>query len=79
MSVTRYTPVVVGDMEDVFEGEMRRRKQGNYVKHSDFHNQSKLLWDAYIILDHGDQDERLAMLDKLEKHFEKVGKPTIKS
>lgn len=48
MSVTRYAPVVVGDMEDVFEGEMRRRKQGDYVKHSDFKKQSKLLWDVYM-------------------------------
>ncbi|MCG9575409.1 hypothetical protein L1D14_04080 [Vibrio tubiashii] len=79
MSVTRYTPVVVGDMEDVFEGEMRRRKQGNYVKYSDYHDLSKLLWKTYMTLDHGDHDERLEILDKLEKHFEKVGKPTSKS
>lgn len=37
---------------------------------------NELLWEAYMILDHGDHDERLAMLNKLEKHFDKVGKPT---
>ncbi|CCO46659.1 hypothetical protein VIBNISOn1_1840042 [Vibrio nigripulchritudo SOn1] len=38
-----------------------------------------LLWDAYMTLDHGDNEERLSMLDKLEKHFSKVGKPTTQS
>lgn len=36
---------------------------------------SELLWDAYMIMDHGSHDERLAMLDKLEKHFDTFGKP----
>ncbi len=42
-------------------------------------NEKELLWDAYMILDHGDHGERLAMLNKLEKYFDKVGKPTTKS
>lgn len=29
-----------------------------------------------MTLDHADHDERLAMLDKLKNHFDKVGKPT---
>lgn len=40
---------------------------------------SELLWDAYMVLDKGDHDERLVMLDKLKSHFEKVGKPLLKS
>ncbi|MEI8659377.1 hypothetical protein [Vibrio sp. Hal054] len=42
-------------------------------------NLSELLWDAYMVLDHGDHDERLEMLDKLEKHFDKFGRPTTRS
>lgn len=42
-------------------------------------NEKELLWDAYTVLDHGDHDERLAMLNKLEKYFDKAGKPTTKS
>ncbi len=36
---------------------------------------SELLWDAYVTLDHGTHDERLEMLDKLEKYFDTFGKP----
>lgn len=36
---------------------------------------SELLWDAYMVLDHGTHDERLEMLDKLESHFDTFGKP----
>lgn len=41
--------------------------------------ENDLLWEAYMILDHGDHDERLAMLDELEKYFDEVGKPTTRS
>lgn len=33
---------------------------------------NSLLWEAYNTLDHGDHDERLATLKKLEEHFDKV-------
>lgn len=36
---------------------------------------SQLLWDTYLILDHGEMQERLDMLDKLEKYFDEHGKP----
>jgi len=39
---------------------------------------NELLWEAYMVLDHGNHDERLVMLDKLEKHFNKFGKPISK-
>ncbi|MDA0152188.1 hypothetical protein OH460_07740 [Vibrio sp. Makdt] len=42
-------------------------------------SEKELLWDAYLTLDHGDHDERLAMLSKLENYFDKVGKPPTKS
>ncbi|MBV7300234.1 hypothetical protein [Enterovibrio paralichthyis] len=35
MTINRYEPVVEGDMGDVLEGEMRRRKHGSWVKLSD--------------------------------------------
>lgn len=38
-------------------------------------NPKELLWDAYMLLDH---DERLKMLDKLEKYFDMFGKPSNK-
>ncbi|ARR10579.1 hypothetical protein Vc3S01_p40093 (plasmid) [Vibrio campbellii] len=41
-------------------------------------NPKELLWDAYMLLDHGDHDERLKMLDKLEKYFDMFGKPSNK-
>ncbi|EGR2769750.1 hypothetical protein QRC92_000224 [Vibrio parahaemolyticus] len=37
--------------------------------------QNELLWEAYMVLDHGEHDERLAVLDKLVKHFELVEAP----
>lgn len=36
----------------------------------------ELLWEAYMVMDHGDHDERLIMLKKLEDYFDRVGKPT---
>lgn len=36
---------------------------------------SQLLWDAFLILDHGENQERLDLLEKLEKHFFEHGKP----
>ncbi len=39
-------------------------------------NDRELLWAAYLVLDHGEADERLELLDKLQRHFERVGKPT---
>ncbi len=35
----------------------------------------ELLWDSYMILDHGSCDQRIAMLEKLEQHFNEVGRP----
>jgi hypothetical protein len=32
----------------------------------------KMLFDTYLVLDHGSHDERLAMLSALEKHFEET-------
>ncbi|BCL73979.1 hypothetical protein TUMSATVNIG1_59650 (plasmid) [Vibrio nigripulchritudo] len=56
---------------------MIRALKRSWKSQQEIHNcQSQLLWDAYMILDHGEHDERLAMLSKLEKHFSKVGKPT---
>ncbi|WP_050916500.1 hypothetical protein [Vibrio cholerae] len=74
--VGKYNPIVEGDTGDLFLGDMRRRKDGQWVKLSEFQKQSQLLWDAFRALDHADHDERLAMLDKLKNHFDKVGKPT---
>lgn len=34
-----------------------------------------LLWDAYMVMDHGSHDERLEMLNKLENYFNQKGKP----
>ncbi|AHN84877.1 hypothetical protein Phi2_0068 [Vibrio phage phi 2] len=31
-----------------------------------------LLWDAYNVLDHGTQEDRLLMLEDLKQHFKKV-------
>lgn len=36
---------------------------------------SQLLWGAYLVLDHGDEKERLDMLSKLESHFQQYGAP----
>lgn len=36
-----------------------------------------LLWDAYMVLDHGDHDERLAMLERLKGYFDRVGQPPL--
>lgn len=78
MPITRFNPVVEGDTGHLFDGEMRRRKHGDWVRYSDHCNQSELmsglLWDAFMIMDHGDHDERLALLEKLESHFKKTGK-----
>lgn len=38
----------------------------------------ELLWESYLILDHGDHDERLEMLDRLERYFQTFGKPSSK-
>lgn len=35
-----------------------------------------LLWNAYMVLDHGDMDERLNMLEALEQYFDKNGRPS---
>ena len=32
-----------------------------------------------MVLDNSHQDERLSMLDKLEKHFDKVGIPVYRT
>ncbi|HDI3136633.1 TPA: hypothetical protein PMB18_001611 [Vibrio cholerae] len=56
--------------------ERERILEGSFANRASL---SELLWDAYMTLDHGTHDERLEMLAKLEKHFEKVGKPTTKS
>ncbi|HEJ2458021.1 TPA: hypothetical protein ACMDRZ_003035 [Vibrio cholerae] len=45
------------------------------INHQEQPSVSELLWDAYMILDHGDHDERLEMLGILEKHFCTFGKP----
>lgn len=74
--VGKYSPIVEGDTGDLFLGDMRRRNDGEWVKLSEFDKQSKLLWEAYMVMDHGDHDERLSMLSKLETHFNRVGKPT---
>lgn len=42
-------------------------------------SEKELLWVAYMALDHGSHDERLAVLDKLKNHFECVGKSTSRS
>lgn len=34
---------------------------------------NKLLFDTYMVLDHGTAEERLAILEKLENHFSKGG------
>ena len=48
---------------------LQMREQANFAI-----DLNKLLWDAYMALDHGDTEQRLAMLDKLEKHFNEHGK-----
>lgn len=40
-----------------------------------FLSDSELLWQAYLTLQNGELDERQAMLDKLESHFLRAGKP----
>lgn len=40
------------------------------------HVLNQLLWDAYIVIDCGNMEERLAMLERLKKHFVEVGVPT---
>ncbi|CAH7368065.1 hypothetical protein VCRA2110O2_30093 [Vibrio crassostreae] len=40
-----------------------------------FLSESELLWQAYLALQNGGLEERQAMLDKLENHFQRVGKP----
>lgn len=40
-----------------------------------FVSESELLWQAYLTLQNGGLDERQAMLDKLENHFLRAGKP----
>ncbi len=43
--------------------------------HQEQPSMKELLWDTYMILDHGDSVERLEMLDKLENYFSTFGKP----
>lgn len=38
-------------------------------------NEKELLWDAYMVLDHGDANERIEILDKLKNYFYRVGMP----
>ncbi|EHU0382576.1 hypothetical protein KY019_000915 [Vibrio cholerae] len=40
------------------------------------HVLNQLLWDAYIVIDCGNMDDRLVMLERLKKHFDEVGVPT---
>lgn len=48
-------------------------------RHQEHTSVNELLWEAYMTLEHGDHDERLGILDKLKNHFERVGKPTMRS
>ena len=36
--------------------------------------EQQLLWDSYMALDHGDHDERLKILNRLEKYFDEQKK-----
>ncbi|MGD8116932.1 hypothetical protein [Vibrio sp. TRT 29B02] len=75
-------------LEHLSDQELHPRDRANLrVKHANeiplfdkkrlpLPDQEQMLWDAYMILDHGGYDERLSMLEKLENYFERVGKPT---
>lgn len=39
------------------------------LKNAMFNDLKKLLKDTYLVLDHGDMEDRLSMLDKLENYF----------
>lgn len=50
------------------------------VEKSQLHSSVEgLLWEAYLTLDHGDHDERLSTLNKLESYFKRTGKPATLS
>jgi hypothetical protein len=36
---------------------------------------NELLWDAYMVIDHGTADEQVVILNKLQSHFDKTGRP----
>jgi hypothetical protein len=54
------------------------KKLGPMAEDRNFTHIKELLWESYLILDHGDHDERLEMLDRLERYFQTFGKPSSK-
>lgn len=84
----RYTMFILEKhLEHLSDQELHSRDKVNLrVKHASeipvFENkqvstdEKQLLWDAYMVLDHGDHKQRLSMLENLKNYFDSVGKPT---
>lgn len=73
-------PLVNQPLEHVDQLHLRAESAKDVVpfdeKRLPLPNAQTLLWEAYSVLDHGEQHERLSMLEKLENYFKRVGKPT---
>ncbi|BCL74068.1 hypothetical protein TUMSATVNIG1_60530 (plasmid) [Vibrio nigripulchritudo] len=39
------------------------------LKESDLGSESELIWEAYQVLNDGDEDERVSLMGKLEKYL----------
>ncbi|MEZ8295941.1 hypothetical protein AB6D11_19150 [Vibrio splendidus] len=67
------TPIYVRDTV------VRRIEQENIISDSSIKQgcTQALLWDAYMAILNNDIDERLTVLEKLKRHFDKAGQSTL--